>query len=72
MTDKPQPVEEKSMENLREMNLETALSRLLRDLDRFRGVMVAAKAWEEWKASTDDRPRDEIERALFDAISALT
>ncbi len=60
------------MEKLREMKLETALSRLLRDLDRFRGVMVAAKAWEQWRASQDDRPREEVETALFDAIGALT
>ena len=59
------------METLREMNLETALARLLLELDRLHSVRAAAKVWEEWKGSLDGRPRDEVEKRLFDAIAAL-
>lgn len=63
-----------AMKNEREMDLETALTRLLRKLGRYHDVIVAARAWDEWRASSassDERPREEIEDALFDAIASL-
>ena len=56
----------------REAKLETALSRLLDELGRLYPAIAAAHVWNEWRAATDNRPREGIEATLFDAIAGLS